>query len=67
MAFYNVKVQFEVDNGKKVSKKTEQYLVAAMSVTEAEANVIGSLGAASDYEVIGVTESRISKVIQAKQ
>jgi hypothetical protein len=69
MSYYTAKVQMqdEVDTpkGPKVKKFTENYLVEAMSVTEAEAKVIKDFtGYTMDFEVKSVTESRIVKIIE---
>jgi hypothetical protein len=62
----------EVDNGKgiaKVKKTKENYLVDAMSVTEAEARVVKLFTDAAinvDYEVTGAKESKIIEVVTAE-
>jgi hypothetical protein len=63
--FYNVKVQFTVDTGKKLMKKNEQYLVKAVSISDAEATVVKVLseGGTNDFDVISASESKIVKVI----
>jgi len=68
-----VTVQHEVDGGKggtKIKKVKESYLVDAMSVTEAEAKVVGefeSAGITVDYEVSAARESKIIQVIESKK
>ena len=68
-----VSVQHEVDGGKggtKIKKVKESYLVDAMSVTEAEAKVVGefeSAGITVDYEVSAARESKIIQVIESKK
>jgi hypothetical protein len=69
MAYYVAKVQLidEIDTPKGVKEKkiTETYLVEALSVTEAEAKVIKDFaGYRFDYEVKGVTQSKIIKIIE---
>ena len=69
--YYEVQVTMhhEVDNGKgvsKVKKTKENYLVDAMSVTEAEARVIKQFIDSAiqlEYEVTGAKESKILEVI----
>ncbi len=68
-----VTVQHEVDGGKggtKIKKVRESYLVDAMTVTEAEAKVVGefeSAGITVDYEVSAARESKIIQVIESKK
>lgn len=65
--YYVVKVrlQFEDDNGK-MKKQTEIYLVEAVSCTDAEAIVTKDFeGYTWDWEVKGVNESAIVKVMTA--
>ena len=68
MSYYTAKVKWvdviDTPKGSKEKKVTETYLVEAMSVTEAEAKVIKSFeGYSFDFEVTGVNESRIVKII----
>ncbi len=64
-----VSVHHEVDGGKggtKIKKVKENYLVDAMTVTEAEARVVKQFedsGVQLDYEVTGARESKIIQVI----
>lgn len=59
-----VKVHHEDDKGR-VKKITEQYLVNAVSVTDAEAKVVGDFeGSNLEYEVTSVSETKIIKVIR---
>lgn len=60
--YYQVKVQFTNEEGK---KSTKQYLVDAQSVTESEARTVDYLskGGINDFEVIASAESKISEVI----
>jgi hypothetical protein len=69
MAYYVAKVQLidEIDTPKGVKQKkvTESYLVEALSVTEAEAKVVKDFaGYTFDFEVKGVTQSKIIKIIE---
>lgn len=68
MAYYTARVQWvdvvDTPKGQKEKKVTESYLVDAMSVTEAEAKVVKDFeGYNFDFEVTGVNESRIVKII----
>ena len=66
MAYYiaKVKVHHEDDKGR-VKKITEQYLVNAVSVTDAEAKVVAEFeGSNLEYEVTAVMETNIVIVIQ---
>jgi hypothetical protein len=64
--YFNVKVQFrtESDNGK-VKKETVNYLVDAMSVTEAEARTVEYLLSRDEeaFEVKAASEAKIAEVI----
>ena len=64
--YFLAKVQFLMEDEKsgKVKKVMVQYLVDAMSCTEAEAKVTSVLGGINDFEVKSVSESPISEVIQ---
>jgi len=66
MAYYiaRVKVHHEDDKGR-VKKVTEQYIVDAVSVTDAEAKVVTEFeGSNLEYEVNAVIETKVIKVIQ---
>jgi hypothetical protein len=64
MAYYTAKVRIAVDTQKGVKRVTEMYLVNAQSVTHAEALVTKDFeGSGVDFEVKGVTNSKIIKVI----
>jgi len=66
MAYYiaKVKVHHEDDKGR-VKKVTEQYIVDAVSVTDAEAKVVTEFeGSNLQYEVNAVIETKVIKVIQ---
>ena len=64
--YFNVKVHFrtERDNGK-VKKETVNYLVDAMSVTEAEARTVEYLLSRDEeaFEVKAASEAKIAEVI----
>lgn len=64
--YFLAKVQFLTEDEKsgKIKKVTVQYLVDAMSCTEAEAKVTRLLEGINDFEVKSVSESTISEVIQ---
>ena len=64
--YFLAKVQFLTEDEKsgKIKKVTNQYLVDAMSCTEAEAKVTKWLGDLNDFEVKSVSESAILGVIQ---
>ncbi len=68
----SVSVNHEVDGGKggtKIKKVKENYLVDAMSVTEAEARVVKLFTDSAinvDYEVTGAKESKIIEVVTAE-
>ena len=62
-----VTVQHEVDGGKsgtKIKKVKESYLVDAMTVTEAEARVVGEFEKAGIQLVYEVSAARESKILQ---
>jgi hypothetical protein len=66
MAYYiaKVKVHHEDDKGK-IKKVTEQYLVNAVSVTDAEVKVVEEFdGSNLEFEVTAVIETKLVKVIQ---
>ena len=64
--FYSVLVAVEVEDAKgKIKKNKENYLVDAISVTEAEAKLVQkfvSEGVNLEYEVVKVSETRILEV-----
>jgi hypothetical protein len=64
--FFNVKVQFTVeDENGKLKKHSSNYLVDAMSVTEAEATITKHLTERSEqnFEVKAASESKIVEVV----
>lgn len=66
MAYYiaKVKVHHQDDKGR-VKKVTEQYLVDAVSVTDAEVKVVDEFdGSNLEFEVSAVIETKLVKVIQ---
>ena len=66
--FYQVKVQFTVEDSKgKVKKQNIIYLVDAQSVTEAEARMVKYLtdNGEQEFEVKSASESVIAEVITA--
>ena len=65
--YYAVTVSVETDDAKgKIKKNKEQYLVDALSVTEAEAKLVKKFtdeAVQLEYEVIKVIETKIIDVI----
>jgi predicted RNA-binding protein Jag len=63
--YYLVKVKVETDNGNgKIKKNTEQYLVKAVSVTDAEAHITAFLqNSPLEFEVSSVTQTKILNVV----
>lgn len=68
MFYYTVKVQITLESeteGKAGKKRSEQYLVQAVSVTDAEAKVHKDFeGFPQDWEVVSVVQTKIVKVIE---
>lgn len=66
--YYQVAVVLHTDNGKGGTKKvTEQYLVDAQSVTEAEARVVKEFEDSDiqlEYSIKGAAESKIVEVFE---
>ena len=64
--FYSVTVAIEVEDAKgKIKKQKENYLVDALSVTEAETKLVKNFTAEAvklEYEVIKVSETNIIEV-----
>lgn len=68
--FFNVKVQFTVEDGKgKLKKQNVNYLVDAMSVTEAEARTVEYLTeqGENEFEVKAASEAKIAEVILSEE
>lgn len=66
MKYFNVKVQFTVEDSKgKLKKENVQYLVDAQSVTEAEARTVIYLTNRDEqeFEVKSASESHVAEVI----
>jgi len=69
MKYFEVTVQVKIESedskgGKKIKNVNEQYLVDAMSCTEAEARVVKKFeGSIVDFEVVSVRGSKIIEVI----
>ena len=58
--------QIDTKNGTKEKKFKHDYLCEAVSVTDAEAIVVGALeGSVLDYEVVSVKSSKIIEVLDA--
>ena len=64
--YYAVVVSIEVEDAKgKIKKQKEQYLVDALSVTEAEAKLVNKFtkdAVKLEYEVVKVSETKIVEV-----
>ena len=58
-----VQLQHETDRGR-LQRTNEQYLVDAVSATEAEAKIYKDFEGESNFEVIRVAQSKIIKVIE---
>lgn len=58
-----VQLQFENDKGR-IQKVREQYLVDAVSATDAEAKIYKEFEGESDFTVVGVNRSKIIKVVE---
>ena len=66
MSHYVVKVKVNQEDAKgRIKKLTEQYMVHAVSVTDAEAKVVADFeGSNLEFEVSSVIETKIIKVIE---
>ena len=66
MSYYVVKVKVNHEDAKgRIKKLTEQYMVHAVSVTDAEAKVVADFeGSNLEFEVSSVIETKIIKVIE---
>lgn len=58
-----VQLQHESDKGK-VQRVNEQYIVDAISATEAEAKIYAEFTGESNFEVIRVAQTKIIKIIE---
>jgi hypothetical protein len=58
-----VQLQHETDKGK-IQRTNEQYLVDAVSATDAESKIYKEFEGESNFEVIRVAQSKIIKVIE---
>ena len=70
MQYFQVKVQFKVEDDKgKIKKQTETYLVDAMSVTEAEARLTTYLTerGENDFEIKSASKSNIVSVVTSSK
>ena len=57
--YWNVTVQLEIENGNgRVQKVKENYLVSAVSATDAEQKIY------IEFEVVGAVKSKIIKVLE---
>ena len=65
--YYSVQVAIEVEDAKgKIKKQKEQYLVDALSVTEAEAKLVRKFtkdAVQLEYQVEKVSETKIIEII----
>ena len=58
-----VQLEFETDRGR-IQKVKENYLVDAVSATDAEAKIYKEFSNESNFSVTGVNKSKIIKVIE---
>jgi hypothetical protein len=65
MNYWTVTVQLEHENDRgRIQRVREQYLVNAVSATEAEAKIYKEFEGESDFSVVGVVQSKILKVLE---
>jgi hypothetical protein len=65
MDYWTVTVQLEHENDRgRIQKVREQYLVNAISATEAEAKIYVEFEGESNFSVVGVVQSKILKVLE---
>jgi len=58
-----VQLQHESDKGK-IQRVNEQYIVDAVSATEAEAKIYKEFTGESNFEVVRVAQTKIVKIIE---
>ena len=65
MNYWTVTVQLEHENDRgRIQRVREQYLVNAISATDAEAKIYKDFEGESNFSVVGVVQSKIIKVIK---
>jgi len=65
MNYWTVTVQLEHENDRgRIQRVKEQYLVNAISATDAEAKIYTDFEGESNFSVVGVVQSKIIKVIE---
>lgn len=65
MNYWTVTVQLEHENDRgRIQRIKEQYLVNAISATDAEAKIYSDFEGESNFSVVGVVQSKIIKVIE---
>ena len=65
MNYWTVTVQLEHENDRgRIQRVKEQYLVNAISATDAEAKIYKDFEGESNFSVVGVVQSKIIKVIE---
>ena len=65
MNYWTVTVQLEHENDRgRIQRVKEQYLVNAISATDAEAKIYKDFEGESNFSVVGVVQSKIIKVIK---
>jgi hypothetical protein len=65
MDYWTVTVQLEHENDRgRIQKVREQYLVSAISATEAEAKIYVEFEGESNFSVVGAVQSKILKVLE---
>ena len=63
--YWQVTVQLQHESHKgKIQRVNEQYLVSAVSATEAEAKIYKEFEGESNFEVIRVAQTKIIKIIE---
>ena len=64
MNYWTVTVQLEHESDRgRIQRTKEQYLVNAISATDAEAKIYKDFEGESNFSVVGVVQSKIVKVI----
>ena len=65
MNYWTVTVQLEHENDRgRIQRVKEQYLVNAISATDAEAKIYSDFEGESNFSVVGVMQSKSIKVIE---
>lgn len=65
--WYQASIQFLFEDEKtgKIKKVKETYLIKAVSITDAETQIVNDLASTTfDYRILNITESKVTRIVK---